>query len=224
MNIFNGIHYDFDENEAEVIYVYDALCGWCYGFSPVINKLFTEFSGQIDFLVLSGGMIRNDRVGPVSAIAPYIKSAYKDVEQLCGVKFGEKFIDVLLNDPDAIFSSVPAAKALAVMRLHKPAKSLDYASAIQHAIFYNGMHATDSEGLVDLAVKYGVDADEFMQKMNSKEIDEIVNHEFQLVENMDVSGYPTILLRKDNNMDVLARGYTTYEKLQIRLLQALEAS
>ncbi|MFW5658939.1 MAG: hypothetical protein ACOCZ8_03040, partial [Bacteroidota bacterium] len=39
----------------KVIYVYDALCGWCYGFSPNIQQLHDEFGDRVDFEVVSGG-------------------------------------------------------------------------------------------------------------------------------------------------------------------------
>jgi putative protein-disulfide isomerase len=222
MSIFNGIHYDFENDKAEVIYVYDALCGWCYGFRPVMKELHDRFSNDVDFLVLSGGMIRDDREGPVSAIAPYIRSAYKDVEKASGVKFGEKFIDGLLNDPDAVFTSVPAARALAVMRIEKPARSLEYASDIQHGIYYEGMPASDSHGFAEIAVRYGADADAFSEKMSSSEIEEIIAYEFHLVENLGITGFPSVLIRKENKLEVLARGFITFDSLAQRLSDALE--
>lgn len=40
-----------------LVYCYDAYCGWCYGFSRVIKKIYEEYKDQLDFEVLSGGMI-----------------------------------------------------------------------------------------------------------------------------------------------------------------------
>ena len=39
------------------IYCYDAYCGWCYGFSPVIKQLSYAYQPQIHTEVLSGGML-----------------------------------------------------------------------------------------------------------------------------------------------------------------------
>jgi putative protein-disulfide isomerase len=222
MGLFNGIKYDFGDKSAEVIYVYDALCGWCYGFSPVIMKVQEEFSDEFDFLIMSGGMIRDDNATPVSAIAPYIKSAYRDVEQLCGVKFGLPFLEGLLNDPGAVFNSVPAAKALAAFRNEKPGRSFEFASAIQKAIYSDGMPATDFERLAAIAGNFGLDEDDFIARMHSGEVKDIVNYEFQLVEGFGINGFPTVLLRKDNDIRMIARGYTTYKSLSERLRLAAE--
>ncbi len=53
--------------KVKLIYVYDALCGWCYGFSPVMMQLHSKYKDSIDFQVVSGGMITGNRIGPIGA-------------------------------------------------------------------------------------------------------------------------------------------------------------
>ena len=71
-----------------IIYVYDALCGWCYGFSPVMRRLHDTYADAFDFEVLSGGMMTGTRVRPVAESMSYIQQAYKVVEEHTGVRFG----------------------------------------------------------------------------------------------------------------------------------------
>ncbi|MFW5762224.1 MAG: DsbA family protein, partial [Cyclobacteriaceae bacterium] len=92
----------------KIIYCYDALCGWCYGFSPVMEKIHQQYQQDFQFEVISGGMITGERIGPVGEVAPYIKQAYKLVENTTGVKFGDDFLRVL-NEGKAIFTSIPPA-------------------------------------------------------------------------------------------------------------------
>ncbi len=66
--------------KGKLIYVYDALCGWCYGFSPVISKIHKEYKDSLEFEVISGGMILGDRIGPIGEVASYIKTGL----QRCG--------------------------------------------------------------------------------------------------------------------------------------------
>ncbi len=42
---------------GRIIYVNDALCGWCYGFSPVITAIHEKYKDELDFEVISGGMV-----------------------------------------------------------------------------------------------------------------------------------------------------------------------
>ena len=89
-----------------LIYVYDALCGWCYGFSPVMQQLHEKYSKEMDFTVLSGGMVTGERVGPIGQVAGYISEAYKTVEAHSGVQFGDGFLNGILKEGKAIFNSV----------------------------------------------------------------------------------------------------------------------
>jgi len=40
-----------------LIYCYDAYCGWCYGFSPVIKKIAEDYKDIFDIGVFCGGMM-----------------------------------------------------------------------------------------------------------------------------------------------------------------------
>src|SRR6516164_6627574 len=56
-----------------LIYCYDAYCGWCYGFSPVIRRIVGEFRGRLPVEVLSGGMIIGERPLSIKQSAGYIR-------------------------------------------------------------------------------------------------------------------------------------------------------
>ena len=75
-----------------LIYCYDAYCGWCYGFCPVIKKIFDQYKNQLDFEVLSGGMILAEEAKHISVTADFIKKAYSVVEEHTGVKFGTDYL------------------------------------------------------------------------------------------------------------------------------------
>jgi len=60
-----------------IFYCYDAYCGWCYGFSPVIKKLAEAYGERIPFEVLSGGMILPEQPVPISVTAGFIDKAYQ---------------------------------------------------------------------------------------------------------------------------------------------------
>ncbi len=200
-----------EKEKPELLYVFDPLCGWCYGFSPVITRLKNELNSDVDFLVLSGGMVRES--GPIGEMADYIKTAYKVVEDTTGVKFGEKFLNGVLENREAIFSSVPPAKALAVLRLHKPGECIEIAARLQNAIYYDGINIDDYVAYSEIAKEFGMEPDDFLSQVNSEEIAEIVQNEFKMVAELGVNGYPSVLLRKGKETQLLSRGYKDYDNL-----------
>ena len=60
------------KNEPVIYYIFDGLCGWCYGFAPVVNQLQQELGKKVIFKVISGGMVTGSRVGPIRQMAAYI--------------------------------------------------------------------------------------------------------------------------------------------------------
>ncbi len=200
-----------EKEKPEIIYVFDPLCGWCYGFSPVITRLKSEMKSNAVFLVLSGGMVRE--ASPIGEIAGYIKNAYKVVEDTTGVKFGEKFLTDILEKGDAVFTSVPPAKALAVLRIHKPGECVEIAARLQKAIYHDGINVDDYVAYSEIAREFGMEPDDFLSQVNSEEIAEIVQNEFKMVAGLGVNGYPSVLLRKGKQTHVLSRGYKDFESL-----------
>jgi len=209
MGQLNGKHKP-EKQRPELIYVYDALCGWCYGFSPVITRLYEDYKDRLDFLVLSGGMVRGDSIGPVSQISSYIKKVYKTVEQTCGVKFGEKYLNDFLENEDAVLTSIPAARAMAVFRLEKPQLSVVFASRLQKGLFHDGMLCDDTASMGEMAAEFGLDAQQFISKMDANDITTIIDNEFKIVKDMGINGFPSLLLRKGEKMEPIAKGYRDY--------------
>jgi putative protein-disulfide isomerase len=111
-----------------IYYIYDALCGWCYGFSPVIKAFHDAYKDEFEFRIISGGMITGRREGPIGEVAGYIKDAYQQVEETTGVKFGEDFLNKILEPGEAYFSSLPSALAMATFRLYQPDNTVAFAA------------------------------------------------------------------------------------------------
>src|SRR5688572_26081649 len=84
-----------------IYYCYDAYCGWCYGFSPVIKKIWTSYKDRLAFDVLSGGMILPEKPIHIASSAGYISKEYKQVENLTGVEFGKDYLWHILNPAES---------------------------------------------------------------------------------------------------------------------------
>ncbi len=205
-------------------YCYDALCGWCYGFSPVIKRLETEYKNKLEFDVLSGGMVMPDNAQPISVMAKYVCQAYKNVEQLTGVKFGDDYLWHIFNPEksDWVLDSEKPAMALSILKEAHPHKALEIAGDLQQALMYEGRDLTDNEAYRHLLPKYEISADEFYTKLSSEEYLDKAYYDFALVKQLQVTGYPTLLLQvSDSKFYALSRGYTDYETLKQRIDKVL---
>lgn len=206
-------------------YIYDALCGWCYGFSPVMQAFYENHRDELDFEVISGGMVTGERVGPIGEVAGYIRQAYKDVEQRTGVEFGKAFLEDIMEPGTAIFSSEPPARALTAFRHFRPAEQVPFAGTLQRAIYYEGMMPEDLEGYADRAEKFGVERGAYLRRLQSEDTSYAVREEFMFTRQLGVEGFPMVVLKnKQEEYYLVARGYVPEEVLEDQYQAALLAA
>lgn len=211
--LFNSIIGKSQDN-MKIIYVYDALCGWCYGFSPVMKSFHKKYKDSLDFEVISGGMITGERIGPIGEVAPYISWAYKEVEQTTGVEFGSDFLDKTLKEGSAIFTSIPPAIALSVFNNYDQQNSIQFASALQKAIYYDGIEPKNKEAYGKIAATFGMEATLFIESMNDPKYEQMAQKDFQRTAELGVSGFPTVFIQKNGMYYKIASGYCSFETME----------
>ena len=203
-----------------LIYCYDAYCGWCFGFSPVIKKIALAFQEKLSIEVLSGGMVIPEKPTHISTTANYILAAYKNVEDLSGVKFGDDYLWHLRNTDDSDWHphSEKPAIALCIFKQIYPAMQVQFAADLQHALFVEGRDLTDDEAYRHLLEKYSINPEMFYEKLNSPEGKANANYEFALTKQLQVSGFPCVFVQTgDSKFNMVARGFTDYESLKERI-------
>jgi putative protein-disulfide isomerase len=208
-----------------LIYCYDAYCGWCYGFSPIIKRIADEYKERLDIEVLSGGMILPEKPTHVKSIAPYIQKAYKGVEEYTGIKFGQDFLWHIFNyeDSDWYPNSEKPAIAMCIFKEFYPNRAVEFAGDLQYALNFEGRDLTDDEAYRHLLEKYSIRPEIFYERLNSEEYKEKAYYEFSLVKQLQVSGYPCVFIQTGElKFHMVARGFTDYETLKVRIENVLK--
>lgn len=189
----------------------DPMCGWCFGFSPVMKR-FSEEHPQYQYRVIPGGMITGSRVAPISGMAGYILGAYKRVEEYSGVKFGEPYLDVLRQGTE-ISNSEPSCRAIQVFQKMHPERAIAFAHAVQDKIFKEGKSWNEETTFRELAIEFGIDAESFIRAWNSEEAKYETLQEFQWTQAAGITGFPCVVVQRGDNYFMAAQGFTSYEQL-----------
>jgi len=203
-----------------LIYCYDAYCGWCYGFSPVINKITVEYAGIFEVEILSGGMLLPEKPIHISAMASFISDSYTTVEETTGIKFGEDYLWHIKNhdQSDWFPNSLKPSIALCIFKDFCPEKMFEVAADFQYSLFYEGRDLTDDEAYRHLLEKYSINTESFYEKLSSEEYRDMAHYEFSLVQQLKVEGYPTVFIQiNDSKFHMIARGYTNEADLRERI-------
>jgi putative protein-disulfide isomerase len=212
-------------------YISDALCGWCYGFSPVVQKLFTAWAGRIDFDVLSGGMVPPEFARPIKEKASFIAGSYKTVEEYTGVRFGEPYLHHIFHPDESpwLEESLTPAIALCLLKAAQPYPLPDgkggpvyFAAEIQKAHMLEGKDLSDPGTYRTMAESVGCDWEDFSKKLGSEEWRETAQYEMALVRQLGITSFPAVVVQmSEDKFYLIARGYTSYDDLSHRLEQVL---
>ena len=203
-----------------LIYCYDAYCGWCYGFSPVIKQIAQTFAGKMDIDVLSGGMILPEKPVHIRVVANYIANAYKKVEELTGVEFGKDYLWHIMNPEESDWypNSEKPAIAMCIFKEYYPDRAIEFAADLQYALHYEGRDLTDNEAYLHLLEKYSIQTEIFFEKLASEQYKEMAYYEFSLMKQLQVNAFPVVLVQTGElKFHMLAKGYTDFDTLKERI-------
>ncbi|BFG71394.1 hypothetical protein KACHI17_22750 [Sediminibacterium sp. KACHI17] len=183
-------------------------------------KQIQENYPQLPIEVLSSGMILPEEPVSIAVTAGYIQKAYKTVEEYTGITFGPDYL-WHINNPDLSdwfpHSEKPAI-ALCIFKEFYPDQQVAFASDLQYALHFEGRDLTDDEAYRHLLEKYSINPETFYEKLKSDTYKEQAYYEFSLVKQLQVTGYPCVLIQiSESKFHLLARGYTDYETLKSRL-------
>jgi len=200
-------------NKQKIIYAFDPLCGWCFGFNAVIKKLKEEYSEQLEFEIKSGGLVIGNRICKISEKAKYLKKSLPSVERISGIKFGEKFLK-LLDEGEYVSNSFPPSIAFNVFKSFRPDLAFDIAHAIQKTHYVDGMDLNNIRPYFKVAEQFGVNKFGFMDRYEDPMYERFTEEDFELVKSWGATHYPAILLERKKKVEMVVEGYINYETLK----------
>lgn len=203
---------------ARLLYVMDPMCSWCWGFAPVLESLAEQAAAAGVPLQLVLGGLRRDGVAIDAAARVRYLGYWQAVNASTGQLFN--FVDGL---PEGlVYDTEPACRALVT------ARSLDLNSVwpltqlIQRAFYTKGEDVTRASVLVGLAERAGIPRIEFAAAFDSAEQREATLADFSWVQDLGISGFPTLLAERNGQLALLTNGYQPLEVLAPLLGRWLE--
>lgn len=212
-----------NESETiEVIYGYDALCGWCYGFSSELKKVIDTLGQKVKFTLINGGIFAGNRGLKMGEISSHIRKNMPNVTQRTGVEFGQDFKSGVLNEENYNYDSKKSSIAVMILRETHPQYVFDFSSKIQKAFFYDGLDIQSDDLYINLMKEYDIDSVDFMAKLDSQEYAKKIELEFQEAATIGFTGYPACAIRTRDGIVILNQGYMEAKAL-VSKISALSA-
>jgi len=192
----------------ELVYVFDAYCGWSYGFAPTMTELARRHP-ELPVRVISGGLFVGGRRVPIAEFG-YVQGANAKISELTGVPFGEAY-DRLIADGTFVMDSEAAARGMAALASASPDRAVELAELLQEAFYVDGLSLSDASTYRAVASRAGLDGDAVVAEFSSAVAD------FREARQLGVSGFPTLLAVSDGVAHTLAVGHATLDEVEERL-------
>jgi putative protein-disulfide isomerase len=204
----------------KLVYVFDAYCGWCHGFSPTVREVAAR-RPELPIEVVSGGLFIGSRRVPIREFG-YVAGANAAISELTGAEFGDPY-QRLIADGSFVMDSEAAARGMCALRQAAPDRAAELAAALQHAFYVEGHSLSDPATYRAIARAAELDADAVFAAYQSPAARTGAQTDFDRAARLGVGAYPTLLAIRGADVTVLAQGHATADDVDQRLT-ALDAT
>lgn len=196
----------------QLLYVMDPMCSWCWAFRGPLEE-FRQRHPELPLRLLMGGLAPDSDTPMPAALRHKIEQIWHQIEQQTGATFNYDFWQQ--NTPRR--STYPACRAvICAGSLGGSGSAEKMADAVQLAYYQRALNPSDNSTLIQLAGEIGLDAAKFANQLSSNAIEQELQQQLGLVGQLGIGGFPALLLQQGQQLQPLALGYTSLEKLEQR--------
>ena len=192
--------------KANILYVFDPLCGWCYGFEPVMMQFQEKYKDKVNLEVIPGGMVPKKYARPISTMRPFLEEAIPQLEKRTGITIAKSYYDSILYKHGVVLNSeLPSQVFMAALESYK-GREVFLAKEIQDLLYQKGKDISQLEVFSSIE---GLD----LTLLETEETTKKMNNAFARSRQLGVTSYPALLIEVEGKYYPLCNGYTDYEHL-----------
>ncbi|MGI8489635.1 DsbA family protein [Pectobacterium sp. S5] len=180
-------------------YIYDPLCGWCYGAAPLALAAL-EIDG-LDLILHGGGMMTGSNSRTITPEwHDYVIPHDRRIAQMTGQTFGEAYYEGLLRDTSVVLDSAPPTAAVLAAEAMDD-KGMVMLHEIERAHYVSGLKIVDAAVLRQCAEAIGLDGKAFSAEfafIQAETLSKHINASRELLAKVRGQGFPTFALEDAN--------------------------
>ncbi|RUZ74976.1 DsbA family protein [Mesorhizobium sp. M7A.F.Ca.US.006.01.1.1] len=149
-------------SNSEVTYLFDPLCGWCYGAAPMLDRLSAT---GVRVELLPTGLFSGAGARPMDeGFAAHAWANDQRIERLTGQPFTPAYRHNVLNVRGTLLDSHAATLGISAAGLEDPSRRFAALKTIQHARYVEGRDVVTIGGVAEvLAAADMADAAEMLK-------------------------------------------------------------
>lgn len=178
----------------KLYYLYDPLCGWCYGAKPVLSKLAQHYPIA---LTPTGLFCQTNR----TFTPEFIHHAWTNdqrIGQLTGVIYSQAYKENVLKVGNA-FDSYHSLLAITATENIAPHRAVEVLSALQMARYVDGRDNQDFTVITDVLNTLGLGEviEHITHEKTDKTLQENIHFGQSLAKRLNIQGVPQLVIEHD---------------------------
>ncbi len=187
-------------NKMKIYYLFDPLCGWCYGASATLQKINEIYPAEL----LPTGLFYQSGRKMDADFARYAWSNDQRIEKLTGQPFSQAYLENVLQG-EGEFDSANSLLALTAVQQIAPEKELAVLAALQAARYVEGLDNADLAVIEQVLHKLNLSQAVPLLSEQSTQIALAKRIQFgqQLANHCGVQGVPQLIVEKGERLHIV---------------------
>ncbi|MFP8967499.1 DsbA family protein [Pokkaliibacter sp. CJK22405] len=202
---------------AQLVYVHDPMCSWCWAFMPSWNALIPALPEGIQTKRLLGGLAPDSNRPMLKEMQMRISQTWRFIEAEHGTPFNHEFWERC----QPVRSTYPACRAVIAARFWNAEEAM--IRAIQEAYYLKAQNPSVPETLLQCAHELGLPIEPFAERLYSEHTDNELMQEIRQGQDLGANGFPSLILLHQNSRYPIRVDYNDPSVMVERISRALAA-
>ncbi|MEM8523411.1 MAG: DsbA family protein [Bacteroidota bacterium] len=205
---------EVNPNPLEIVYVGDPMCSWCWGIAKELKALQAYYvSKGNEFKIVVGGLRPGGGEQWNEQFKNFLKHHWEEVNKRSGQEFGYQ----LFEREEFNYDTEPACRAVVAARSFVGDQELAFFEAVQRRFYVYNEDPKDVNFYQPICKEFSIDFDAFAKIFQDQATIKATHEEFVLNRSWGVRGYPSIVVKTEDQMYLVANGYATFEQMKSRV-------
>lgn len=184
--------------DLRLIYGYDAICGWCYGFIPALSA-FAKKHPNIKIDVVPGGLFTGDRAKSYNHLVDHITNAFPRVTQVTGQAPDDSFWNMIKRPNAPAANSTVPNMAVALMVQRAPDQAVAFAHRLQEIHFLEGADYNAASTYHSLSQRHSFPALDTDAILGATDDTPLIAEAYARSDRLGIRSYPTVQIVHAND-------------------------
>ena len=208
------------QKKVDLYYVTDPICSHCWALEPVLRKFEAQYGQYFNMHTLMGGLLENwngfaDTANGINGPAD-VAVHWREVGEHSRMP-----IDGTLWYDNPIESSYIPSRVFKVIHKQSPELANIFLRRAREALFAFNKNIAQDDMLIGFVDSIGLNGEEIVKQSKLPEAETSLQEDFQLVRQLGVRGFPTIVMLNEEKKGVKIVGARALDQYVAALKQML---